>query len=323
MLRGSTTTGQRMDLRQIRYFMSVYEERSFTKASRKTNVAQPALSMQMRKLEDELGTILFSRTGRGIVPTPAAEKLYARLRSVVSELAAAKRDIQELGRGSVMSGSLRFGVPPSVSRGVMGKTLTEYLERYPLVEVSVAEGYSAAVTQWVIEDLVDFAVGLRPPLDANLICQPIYSDQVVLMSRRPLNGPSFTPCQLDRLRDLKIVTPSLRHSYGTALRNWITETPFAPRGVLEVDGLVTCFEMAYKSDWAVLCPAIALHNDMDSTELYIYPVVRPRLQFVLHLIYDERKPLSAPGQAFMKLLGRQLAAAQAALAKRWPGWRPR
>lgn len=304
-----------MDFRQIRYFMSVYEERSFTKASRKTNVAQPALSMQIRRLEDELGTILFSRTGRGTMPTPVAEKLYARFRTVTAEVAAAKRDIAEMGKGSMMSGKIRAGLPPSVNRGVLGKVLVEYAERYPFVDISISEGYSGTATQWVTEGQVDFAVGQRPPLDANLICQPIYSDQVVLMSSRPLNGPSFTPCYLDRLSNLKLVTPSRRHSYGAALSNWSAETSVAPVRVMEIDGLVACFEMARLSDWAVLCPAIALYNEMAASELFIYPVMRPRLPFVLHLMYDERRPLSAPAQIFMKILERELARAQNALAE--------
>jgi DNA-binding transcriptional LysR family regulator len=301
-----------MDFRQIRYFMSVYEERSFTKASRKTSVAQPALSMQIQKLEAELGAILFTRTSRGTMPTPVAEKLYVRFRSITDEIAAARRDIEEGGRGSRVSGKIRVALPPSVSRGVLGKALSEYAERNPLVDVSISEGYSGTATQWVAEGAVDFAVGLRPALDANLVCQPIYSDQVVLMSSRPLNGPSFRPCELDRLRDLKLVLPSTRHSYASAVRNWMAETAVAPRRVMEIDGLAGCFEMARTSDWGVLCPAIALNNELHTTELFIYPVVRPRLQFVLHLIYDQRRPLSAPAEQFMKILEKELACAKAA-----------
>jgi DNA-binding transcriptional LysR family regulator len=299
-----------MDVRQIAYFMSVYEERSFTKASKKTNVVQPALSMQIRKLENELAVRLFTRTARGTMPTAAGEKLYARFRTISEDIAAAKRDIHEITNGDGLRGKVRIGLPPSVNRGVLATTLTQYIERYPLIDVTISEAFSGTLPDWLAEEKIDFAVGLRPPMDSNLVFRPLFSDCVALMCRDPLNGPTLTPCYLDRMPNLKLVLPSCKHSYGAAVRSWITESKVAPQRLMEIDGLVGCFEMARNSDWGVLCPSVALHNELQKSELYIYPVVRPKLQFNLHLMYDQRRPLNAAAEEFIKILEKELVRAK-------------
>lgn len=81
-----------MDLKQINYFMWVYEERSFSKAAAKANVVQSTLSMQIRRIEDEFGVLLFNRMPRGVEPTDAGRKFYDRCVPIARNFVLAREE---------------------------------------------------------------------------------------------------------------------------------------------------------------------------------------------------------------------------------------
>src|SRR5947209_6742602 len=96
-----------MELRQLRYLVALAEERSFTRAAAREHIAQPALSQQLRRLEDELGLLLVERTTRQVSITPAGDLLVARARRILGELEAAHAELESL-RG-VRTGRVRVG----------------------------------------------------------------------------------------------------------------------------------------------------------------------------------------------------------------------
>ena len=102
-----------MELRQIRYFIALYETGSVTKAAHRLNVVQPAVSMQISKLEEELGQVLFERLPKGMAPTAAGEQAYHLLAPIFQEFRSARERIENFG-GRV-AGQLAVGVIASVS----------------------------------------------------------------------------------------------------------------------------------------------------------------------------------------------------------------
>lgn len=98
-----------MELHQLRYFLAVSRSRSFTRAAEHEHVAQPSLSQQIRKLEDELGALLFNRLGRSITLTRFGERFEPRARRVMDEIKGARQEMDEmlgLRRGHINLGAL-------------------------------------------------------------------------------------------------------------------------------------------------------------------------------------------------------------------------
>jgi LysR family nitrogen assimilation transcriptional regulator len=102
-----------MDLRQLRYFLAIVEEGSISNAAKRGNVAQPALSVHMRKLEAELGAQLLVRGPRGVTPTEAGDLLANRARTLLSDMERSKEEVRSLGQEPV--GTVRLGLPGTIS----------------------------------------------------------------------------------------------------------------------------------------------------------------------------------------------------------------
>lgn len=131
-----------MDLKQISYFMWVYEEGSFSKAASKANVVQSALSMQIRRIEDEFGVLLFNRLSRGVEPTEAGRKFYERCIPIARNFALAQEELSGAGETSAISGIVRVGLPGSFNRGILSSVLLPFMERYPDVQLTISEAYT-------------------------------------------------------------------------------------------------------------------------------------------------------------------------------------
>src|SRR5690606_12844974 len=115
------------------------EEKSFSKAAERMHVVQSALSMQIRNLEEELGSTLFQRTQRGLVPTVAGRRFYDLSVPIARSMASAKQEMLELAEGAQVSGALRIGLTSSMCKNVLGNVLGEYHELFPHVELTVIE----------------------------------------------------------------------------------------------------------------------------------------------------------------------------------------
>lgn len=299
-----------MDFRAINYFISVYEERSFTAAAEKVHVVQSALSTQIRSLEEEFGTALFERGARGVVPTPAGRRLYELCLPLMHDLAAAEQDIHDMVQGKSVTGSLRIGLPSSICKGILGSVLREFRDHYPLVDVSIIEAYHRTLTDQVHAGLLDVALAAMPQEHSGLAFHPSICDLCVLVSGEPINGEPFTPCDLMARDDLKLVIPTDRHLLGQAINKLIASGGMRPRSIMRVDGAIAGMESVLGSDWAFLAPMTSVVNDLDSKDIFIYPVLKPDLRFDLFFVRDQRRPLTPASRGFSDILERKLVEAR-------------
>jgi LysR family hydrogen peroxide-inducible transcriptional activator len=149
-----------MELHQLRYFCAIVDTGSFSRAAQQTHVSQPALSQQIRKLEDELGARLFDRLGRAVRLTELGRTFLPRARSVLRELAAARSDVVE--RKASISGPLSVGVIPTVAPYLLPPILAGFTRKYPLARVSVVEEITPRLLERLRAGTLDLAVVALP-----------------------------------------------------------------------------------------------------------------------------------------------------------------
>ena len=144
-----------MEIRQLRYLVALDYERHFTRAAAREHIAQPALSQQIRRLEQEVGLALVERTTRRVTVTEAGQTLVARARRILSELDAANAEMQALAgvrTGHVMLGTMHTMGPVDVSLA-----LAVFHERHPGVELTVREQSSEELAEMLRDDVLDLA----------------------------------------------------------------------------------------------------------------------------------------------------------------------
>ena len=300
-----------MDLKQMHYFTSLFEEGSVTRAARRLNIVQPALSMQIAKLEAEIGQKLFQRSSQGMSPTPAGQRAYDLLVPILRDLAAARERIAE-GSGTI-TGRVSVGVIASVSHSVLASALDTFSREHPAVEVSVAEGYTTGLSDWVQAGLLDFAIVNRAGLRRDLPVTPIMDEEMVVVASAAVDLPVSSPVLLRDLPKLKLVIPSKRHGLRRVIDHAVEGEDFdlAPR--LEIDTLTAIESLVTRSDWSTILPGIALHRGLASGALKAHRIVGPRISRRIVGVRSPRRSLTPAARLLMDAIGRDLTAAAAAL----------
>src|SRR5262245_26490645 len=156
-----------MELRHMRYFVAVAEERNFTKAAARLHLAQPSLSRQIRHLEDELGVSLLHRGKGGLALTAAGNEYLAQARRLLADSAAAVRVTQAAGR-SEYSRLLIGSVERLISSGLLQKILTSFASCRPEVRVELRELFSVDQHRLLAANELDAGFVYRPPEDNSL-----------------------------------------------------------------------------------------------------------------------------------------------------------
>jgi LysR family transcriptional regulator, hydrogen peroxide-inducible genes activator len=149
-----------MELHQLRYFCAVAETGSFSRAAEQSHVAQPSLSQQILKLEDELGARLFDRLGRSVRLTDLGKAFLPRARAVLRELEAAKGDVVE--RKDSITGSLSVGVIPTIAPYFLPEQLTAFTRQFPQAQLTVVEEITPVLLDRLRASMVDVAILALP-----------------------------------------------------------------------------------------------------------------------------------------------------------------
>lgn len=176
-----------MDIRHIQYFTAVAEEKNFTKAAVRLGIRQPPLSMQIKKLEDEVGAILFLRTSQGVCLTQAGQHLLKMVKPIQQQLQNAVRQVKEVANGEI--GQLRLGFTgTAILHPLIPQAIKTYKQQYPHVELELTEENSLLLMEKVQRDELDIAI-IRPAhkLPTSLKIQMLLEEELVAVL--PKNYP--------------------------------------------------------------------------------------------------------------------------------------
>lgn len=291
-----------MDYRQIQYFVCLYEEGSVTRAASRLNIVQPALSMQVARLEEELGRQLFVRSNRGMVPTAHGTQMYALFMPVLADFERARAQL--LAAGGELAGHARIGLPASIAQDVLAEALVEFSSKFPRVTVSVTEAYSEALIQGVASGQLDTAIVNRPRR-LSLLAEPVLEEEFVLATG--LSHPAL-PARLS-LRDalkLRLVLPTRQHGLRVALEGFADAAGLQIACAVEVDSLGAIAQIVERGEHATLLPRTALRRWLAAGSLREHRVTRPVLRRNLVSLAHPRRPVPAQAAGLLEVLVRRL-----------------
>jgi LysR family hydrogen peroxide-inducible transcriptional activator len=175
-----------MEVHQLRYFCAVAETGSFTRAAEREQVAQPSLSQQIMKLEEELGVRLFDRLGRSVRLTDLGQIFLPRARAILMELRAAKEEVAE--KQSSVSGPLCVGVIPTIAPYFLPARVSLFLRKYPRAAITVVEDVTVRLVDRLRAGLVDLALMALPTRGHDLECFPLHTERLfaILPKHHPM-----------------------------------------------------------------------------------------------------------------------------------------
>ncbi|MFC6674264.1 LysR family transcriptional regulator [Marinobacterium aestuariivivens] len=171
-----------MRLQHIHTMIAVSEEGSIRGAAKRLGRTQPALTKNLRQMEDELGVALFHRTPRGVVTTEIGQMVLARARSVALEMQRLQNEVEQLRGGQF--GAVKICVSPAGALLVMPRALASFRKRYPAVDISVVDGLYPASLQPLRDGQVDLLIGPTPPLhwSKDFRVEPLFMTDIIVIT---------------------------------------------------------------------------------------------------------------------------------------------
>lgn len=176
-----------MTLRQLRYFTAIIEEGSLSRAAARLHVSQPPLSMQLKALEEDLGTPLLERSNRGVTATAAGRLFYEEVRATLARLDQACCRVRQMQQGEI--GMLAVGFVSIADYSILPPALKAFRARYPTVEVQLHELTTDAQVHELLAARLDLAIGLAPVDEADIEFKRLRREPLILAA--PADQPDL------------------------------------------------------------------------------------------------------------------------------------
>ncbi|SDH54613.1 transcriptional regulator, LysR family [Variovorax sp. OV700] len=295
-----------VDLRQIQYFLALFEDGSMTQAAKRLDVVQPTLSMQIAKLEEELGQPLFERKRRGMSPTAHGRLMYRLFLPIVRNIDNAREQLAQ--RSEAVTGHVSLGLISSVAESVLADALSRFNEAYPHVEVTVSVGYSAMLIDWVTSGQLDVAIINEPRAKLSLATESLAEEDMLLVTSVQ-HGPRLPAnVRLARLAELglDLILPTRRHGLRGVLEAAARQEGIVLAPKFEVDVLSTIVRLVEETRFATILPRIVVQRAVNEGTLAVCPILSPRIVRHVVRVSDRRKPLSAATHALVDLVADEI-----------------
>jgi LysR family transcriptional regulator, nitrogen assimilation regulatory protein len=303
-----------MELREMQYFLCLAEEGNVTRAARQLNIVQPALSMQIAKLEAGFGKKLFHRAARGVSLTPAGETLVRLVMPIVRDAERAEEEMAQLD-GKV-SGRVRVGLITSVAQSTLAPSFATIAQKYPDVELSACEGYTETLIEWVVNGQLDVAIVNISRRKTALATHHILDEEMVLGHRVASKVVVPKGLRFEQLPRFDLVIPSKRHGLRLVLENRAAEAGIELKPRLEIDTLSAICEVVATTQLVTVLPSIALHQMLAAGRIQARRFLRPGISRSIAWVHSPRRGVSAATRAVVDIIQRDLIEA-AASAKRY------
>ena len=286
---------------QLEMFVAMVEEGNFHKAAERVFRTQPAVSMAIRKLEQELGSQLFDRSNRNAcVLTDTGDVLYDYAKRLLNLRDEAIITLQQLH--NLESGRIRIGANESTSLYVLPKLILEFRARYPKIKIEVYRQLSAKLPQEIRQRNLDFAILSFLPDASDLETTPIMRDELVLIA-----SPSHKLAGRDRvhLRELggenfiahNVRSPS-REKVIEAFRRF--QTPL--NITIEIATIETIKKFVAMNLGLAFTPRMCVQEDVDRGDLAVIPVEGFRYERTLWAVRRRTDAHSHATQAFLEII---------------------
>lgn len=254
-----------MDIRQLRYFVAIVEEGSFSRAAARVNVAQPALSAHVRRMEGDLGVDLLLRSPRGVAPTEAGQVLLSRARLLIADLERTMEEVRSVETDP--SGTVRIGLPGTISDILSLPVIAAVTERYPNVKLIVSEAMSGFVKEWVLDGRIDFAVLYGTGRVQGVRQELLLNEELVLLMPPDVEGQGsslgeFLSCN-------PLILPSETHGLRAVVDRYVRNAGILVEPVIEIDSYSNIKRLVRKGYGCSILPLCAVVDERDAGDLLL------------------------------------------------------
>jgi LysR family nitrogen assimilation transcriptional regulator len=288
-----------MDLKQLDAFVHIAELGSFTRAAITLDTNQPALSRLVRHLEVELRHTLLERNGRGVTLTPAGQRMLAHAKGILQQVQRASQDLDALH--GAPGGHFTIGMTPSFARVATNQLVREFRTRFPGATISVAQGLSTNLVEWLMMGRIDVAV-LYDTFDTPLIeKRTVFTEELFLIgpeletvnsTRAKKTGALPASIPLRDITRYPLVIPGRMHAIRRMLESAAAEQGVRLRIELEVDAITSILDLVNDGIGHAVLSLNATTSDVLKRHFQVIRVTEPTLFSRLAIATSNKHTLS-------------------------------
>ncbi|MGN6306693.1 MAG: LysR family transcriptional regulator [Mesorhizobium sp.] len=262
-----------MDVSQLRTLIHVAELGSLSKAADRLHVAQPALSRQIRLLEQELGVRLFSRHGRGMIATEEGQDVLRHALRVMAELDEIRAVVSD--ENAPLRGHVSIGMPPTASDILSEPLVSAFRDAHPDATLRIVSAYTGYLLDWMHRGDLDAAILYDPKLARALRTRPLLEETLFLI------GPPGLGLSLDRsvefaqLANHRLLLPSRGHGLRTLVDRYAEEVRIPLSVKVEADSYSTLKSLVRNGHGVTILPLAPIHEELRTKRLEAAPLVNP------------------------------------------------
>ncbi|HEY6870210.1 MAG TPA: LysR substrate-binding domain-containing protein [Novosphingobium sp.] len=262
-----------MDIAQLRTLIHVAELGSVTAAADRLGIAQPALSRQIRLLENELGGALFSRHGRGMTLTELGHQVIGPASDILMRLDDIRRCARD--RGTLLVGKVRVGVTPTVAEVATLPLVRAIRTAHPRLSLCFTTGFSGHLVEWLKRGELDCCVSYAVSGGGLVHTVPILDETLLLVAAPGGRLVADTPVSFASLANEPMVLPSPAHGLRAILDAAATQAGITLSASLEADSLAAMIDLVRAGYGATILPYAPIHARVKAGELIAVPLINP------------------------------------------------
>ena len=285
-----------MEIKDMRAFYAIVEEGNISHAAQRLDIAQPALSRQMKRLETSRGVQLFERGSRRIRLTDAGRVLYSRVEHILGMVDGTVREITEIGSG--IAGSIQLGTITTSGALLLPELISEFHRRYPQVTYQIWEAEGARILELLDNRVIEIAI-TRTQVDSKVYESIVLPNEplVVVMNKDQVIGAFDSEVRMEELRDMPIIIPLRWQSLFIAN---CRKLGFDPHILCVSDSIVQDLLLVKRGMGAAILP-VSSRTLLTDGNLHYKKLVSPEMSTHTVIAWLKNRTLSSSSEHFIKL----------------------
>lgn len=284
-----------IDFRSLKYFNAIATIGSITKAADELHVAQPALSLHIKKMEYELGVLRLERTAKGVSPTAAGLRLLAHGQDIVARMKAACEDVRE--SGAEPTGTLALGMPQSAGIALTVRLVQESLKKWPKLRLQIVESATGHTPALLANRTLDLGFTFLEDKNSGLRYRSLIEEELVLLGPVDALGAGHDLNQMPSiefqdLAGLKFCLPSPRQGQRQLIERYLKQAKITLEVLAELDGIAQLVALAGKGLGYTILTYSAVREDLRKGVISAARIVNPQILRQVYLCRLQDIPAS-------------------------------
>ncbi|MFL9879821.1 LysR substrate-binding domain-containing protein [Herbaspirillum rhizosphaerae] len=295
-----------MELRQLRYFVAIVDHGSLSRAARVLHIAQPALTQQIRQLEEELEAQLLHRSAQGVIATDAGKTFYEHAQAILKQVTDAKSAVAQ--SNDKPSGTVALGIPQSVSGALALPLLTAIRATYPEITLLLTEELTGNLIVQLKSGRINLAVLFDDGQLSPFACTPMVEEEMMYITRADSQyglkegkgkNKSVT---LSKAIKAPLILPGLQHGVRPRIENMVRAHGMSLDNVIEINSVAILKSAILADIGATILPVAPLLSEIERGDMIAYPISGERMVRTLALCASKNIPLTNAAAAVERLV---------------------